>query len=272
MAKHATFIHGPPAGGNGDSFPETQTTILAEAAAGKWDRFFDYYLRPSWNEVVHCCRQRGIPLTDADDLFQELTLRLVREGKSRTIRLADHQGEAAVELRGNLPERYLSYRRLYRRTVRFRTYLKSVVKNIVLERARELRRSPRLIPEIELQAVDSWIGDVVSLSVDRPWLQGCFAEAVWRLKHESETARTRGKRRLFSVLYGSLVERKSSAQLGAALGIDRTTVSQLLADGRARLIELLQESTGLKDVVELKQQVILAPDLLADALRSAGQS
>jgi DNA-directed RNA polymerase specialized sigma24 family protein len=255
-----------------DEFPPTQTTVLAEAAAGNWDRFFAIYLRPCWAEVVRACRQRGLSLGESEELFQELSLRLMREAKARRSRLAGpaHR-RSEVEIRGNLPRRYLEHRRLFETTARFRTYLKSVIEHLVLERLRERRRLPQPTTSIERKAVDPAVAEIVSASVDRPWLLGCCDDAVRRLRQESETAATRGRRRLFGVLHGTLVERKTSRQLAAELAIDRTTVSQLLAQGRRRFIELLGESTGIDDVGELKQLLAAAADVLAEALADAGE-
>ena len=70
-------------------FPETDSDILRQAAAGIWEPFFDGYLAPCWQETVTACRARRIPLSDADDLFQELMVRLLRDGRfQRSVRSA----------------------------------------------------------------------------------------------------------------------------------------------------------------------------------------
>ena len=65
------------------AFPETQASVLLEAASGEWGRFLNEYLRPCWCQIIASCRARRLPLTDADDLFQELVLRLIKEGSFR---------------------------------------------------------------------------------------------------------------------------------------------------------------------------------------------
>lgn len=271
MARRAVFARPDSTSPADDSFPPTQTTVLAEAAAGHWENFFELYLRPCWAEIVRSCRQRRLPLGDSDDLFQELTVRLMREATARRSRMAGASRPASgPAIRGNLPRRFLEHRRLYQKTARFRTYLKSVITHLVLERLREMRRLPQPTTSIDRKAVDPAIAEIVSAQVDRPWLRGCCDEAVRRLRDESAAARTRGRRRLFRVLYGSLVERKTSRQLADELSIDRTTVSQLLSQGRKRFIELLAEATGIDDVADLKQLVASAADVLAESLAAAG--
>ncbi len=271
MPRRAVFHRGASVTEINEAFPPTETTVLAEAAAGKWDRFFTLYLRPCCTEISRCCRQRGLAVGDADELFQELTLRLMREAKARRGKMPNAaQRERAAEIRGNLPKRYLEHRRLFDTTARFRTYLKSVIEHLVLERLREKRRLPQPVSSLERKAVDPAITEVVFATIDRPWLRECCDNAVRRLRQESDAAPTRGRRRLFGVLYGTLVKRKTSRQLALELGVDRTTVSQLLAQARRRFIELLHEATGLDDANELKHLLAAAPDVLAESLTAAG--
>ncbi len=118
------------AGGPSDGFSETQTQVLAKAAAGNWGPFFDQYLRPCWREVVIACRSRQIPLPDADDLYQELMLRLLRDaGFTRRIRRVLSQENQDPDFRGNLPARYLKHRELSLRSAQFRTYLSGITRN-----------------------------------------------------------------------------------------------------------------------------------------------
>lgn len=239
------------------AFPETRSALLAEAAAGEWERFFAEYLLPCWREVLLSCRARNVPVDEADDLLQELFLRLMQEGTSR--------GEAAGA-RGNLPGRFLDTRARGLATARFRTVLKKVIRNLLLEHLRLKRRDARPGPAVP----EPWVEDSVSLSVDRHWLAHCLSRAACRLREQSAQARTRGEQRLYRVLYLTAVEAREQAAIAREMGVDRTTVAGLLGRVRRRFVRILGEVTGVDDAEELRGRVAAAPELFVAALAAAG--
>lgn len=247
-------------------FPDTRTEILAGAATGKWGPFFREYLRPCWRELVVACRSRKIPLPDADDLYQELVLRLLRDaGFNRETRRLLARQEQDPDYRGNLPGRYLKYRELPVRSARFRTYLKRVIQNLVLEHLRRAQKRPQQLDDRHWKAVEPWIEQSVTRSLGRRWLADCLAEAGWRLRSESAAARTRGRRRLFEILYLSTVEGLSPGKIARKYGLDRTTISALLRQSRGRFVALLGKIAGISQPAELK-------DLLADCVEELNQA
>jgi len=253
--------------GSDSSFPDTRTEVLSEAAAGNWDPFIDLYLRPCWREVVITCRQRRIPMPEADDLFQELMLRLLRDsGFNHKIRSVLAEQCRDPDFHGNMPGRYLVYRQLPLRSARFRTYLKGVVRNLVLEAVRGIRRGPKQLDDQAWQALEPWIEESVTRSVDRRWVSNCLAEAAWQLKATSEKSRTRGRRRLFEILYLSTVEGRSAGQIAEGLGLGRTTISGLLSEARGRFVTLLGKITGITDLAELKDLLGHSAEDLEQAL------
>jgi RNA polymerase sigma factor (sigma-70 family) len=260
-----------PAGASaGESFPETRSSILAAAAAGKWEPFFDAYLRPCWREVVLACRAHRIPLPDTDDLYQELMVRLLRDaGFSRRVRGMLASLEQDPDFLGNLPERYLKFRGLPLNSARFRTYLKDVIKNLVFESLRKARHQPRQLSESEQDSLKPRIEDSISLSVDRCFLSGAFQCAATRFRRECAAATTRARRRLFEILYMVEVEGRSISAVARKYGLDRSTISSLLKDSRARLAFLLRECTGVDDPAELKALVARNMEELTAALSEA---
>ena len=241
-------------GGVDSAFPETCSEILADAAAGNWGRFLKEYLRPCWREVVIACRVHKIPLPNADDLYQELMLRLLRDrGFSHRVKEAFARIHQDPHFRGNLPGRYLRYRDSFLRSARFRTYLKRVIQNLVLETVRNSRRDPKLLEARRLQELEACIEPSVCLSVDRPWIVGALAQAVEQIREISSTARTRGRRRLLQILYLADIESQSAESIGGRCGIDRTTVTGLLKEARGRLVAALQQVTGIREPAELKE-------------------
>jgi len=254
----------PPSGSGEPSvcFPETQTAILAEAAAGNWDEFLRAYLAPCWREIRITCLSRRIPLDDADDLFQELVLRIIQEGRLKGASSGTHSDFAA-----NIPGRFLQYREISLRSAKFRTVLKSVVRNLILEYFRDRRRRPKPFAESEAAELVSAVDQSVARSVQRQWLSECLLEAASRLQSQSRLAKTRGKRRLFTVLYRSTVGKEPAEEIADDLHVDRTTISGLLSQARRRFVKLLQEETEIEDSAELKHLVMQSPELVIEALK-----
>ncbi len=260
-------------GGRGDTFPETQTKILADAAAGDWGPFLDHYLRPLWREVILACRAHSLPLTDADDLYQELMLRLMRDGRfRREVRSLFGQGGAAEGFRGNLVSRFLKYRELPLLSARFRTFLKGVVRNLVYEAVRKARRRPRQLTDSRWEVLEPSLEESWASSLDRTWVSDCLATAAWRLRMECQSARTRGQKRLFDLLYLSTVKDQSPGKIAADYGVDRTTVAALLAAARKRFAILLGQLTGIDSAAELKKLLEGRTKDLTEALAVAHSS
>jgi DNA-directed RNA polymerase specialized sigma24 family protein len=235
-------------------FPETKTEILAQAAAGEWRPFLDAYLRPCWQEVVLACRHRRLAIDDAEDLYQDLMLRLLQDtGFHRSVQIALAEVAEAGGFRGNMPGRYLQYRSSPLRSARFRTYLKHTIQNLVFEMLRRSCRRPKQLQGVQENALEPWIEQSVSSGLDRPWLKDVFYQAAVQFRTECEKARSRGKRRLFEILYLADGEDCSSSEIGHRLALDRTTVSGLLRDARTRLVAIVQEHTGVTESAELKK-------------------
>lgn len=248
-------------------FPETRSSILSEAASGLWTRFLDCYAKPCWTEVVRACRRRGIPSSEAADVFQELMVRLLRtSGFGRSVRAALRSASLQSSFQGNLPAKYLKYRELLPDSARFRTYLKGVIKNLVLEEIRRRRRRPRSLEDEDLVAIDA----SATVDLDRRWIEECLTEAAHYLRKECEAARTRGQRRLFTVLFRSIVKREPAAKIAQEFGVDRTTIADLLGRARQRFVEILQQITGVTGSSDLKKLLAEAPEALNTALCVAG--
>ncbi len=267
---------GPPFE-TGDDYPETSTFILHEAAAGRWDTFLAAYLRPCWREVVLCCAGRGIPLLDAEDLFQELMLRVLRHSgfSGKVEEELGRLGEAG-DFRANLPGRYLKYREVANlqglsiRSTRFRAYLKGVVENLVLELIRQRRREPKPIDSALLESAQPWIERSITLGMDRAWRAQCLEAAIAMLREECAEASTKGRRRLYDLLYLNVVGEQSGDAIAKRLGLNRTTVSSLLKQARARLAALLSAATGIADPAELRALVAGCGEELKVALADLG--
>ena len=237
-------------------FPETVTLVLREAAAGRWEAFLSTYLRPCWREVVLACQAHQIPLPDADDLFQELMVRLVKDAGfgRRAAEELTRLGEDA-SFHGNLPSRYLKYHELPLRVAKFRTFLKATIRNLVLEMLRQRRREPRSLEEPSLERAEPWIEQSITLGVDRAWYAECVEAAVTQLRDECAQASTKGSRRLLDLLYLTVVERRSTEEIAQCFSVDRTTVAHLLKQARVRLVTLLAAITGTTEPDELKTLV-----------------
>lgn len=256
----------PSAQGEQD-FPRTRTEVLAAAADGRWDPFFEEYLHPCWREIWLVCRSHGITLADAEDLYQELMLRVIQHAAfGPQVRQALAEEKESPDFRANLPGRYLKYRELPLDTARFRTFLKKVIRNVVLESLRRAQKIPKPLDSEQFQAVEPWIEQSITRSLDRQWGVQCLAEAAWRLHHESAGARTRARRRLFEVLYLSTAQGRSPGWIAGEYDLDRTTVSGLLSQARARFLFHLQKVSGINDPAELGDLLSGAGRELKEAL------
>lgn len=254
----------------GDDFPETRTEVLANAAAGDWTEFFDAYLKPCWREVVIACRQRSLPLGEAEDVYQELIVRLLRDGafNHHAKQLLRERNEDP-QFRANLPGRFLKYRELPLPSARFRTYLKQAIQKIVFETVRKAHRHTQRLTSAEWAAVEPWVEESIAFSLDHRWTAHCLVEAAMRLREQSLAAQTRARRRLFETLYLSIVCDWSSEQIAARFELDRTTVVHLLRMARTQFMLLLQEISGVHDSEDLRAMLTGNVDQLKSALTKA---
>jgi DNA-directed RNA polymerase specialized sigma24 family protein len=244
--------------------------LLREAAGGDWDRFFREYLAPCWREIVLACRRRHLPLDDADDLFQELAVRLMREGRSRAGPAPSDP--AADPPCGNLAQRYLAHQEAGLPGAKFRTFLKKVVQNLILEHLRQKKRGrPPTLDGSDGPRLEPWAEDSISLSVDRRWVACCLEQAARQLHAESQAARTRGQRRLFLVLYLSMVKRWNAERMAQEFGLDRGTVADLVGRARERFVQIVGQVTGIRNREELLAHVKGEPEALIRALSAAGE-
>jgi len=251
-------------------FPDTQTEVLAQAAAGNWEPFFDAYLRPCWREVVMACRARQIALPDADDLYQELMLRLIQDGGfNRQIRDMLAQEHEDPKFRANLPGRYLRYREMPLQSARFRTYLKRVIENLVLEAVRKAQRRPKQLRDQESDPHHPWIEESITGWLDRQAVSECLAKAALQFQTDCAAAGTRGRRRLFEILYLSTVEGQSPGMIAEKYGVDRSTVSGMLTEARGRFAAKLGQIAGISDTAELGELLADSMDELKNALMRA---
>lgn len=223
-----------------ETFPQTRTRILAAAAAGQWQEFADAYLRPCWREVVLECRRHGASLPDADDLFQELWLRLLKTGALQVEEVLGEEGA----FRGNLPARFLEHRRRLGRTARFRTYLKQVLAHLLWERHRAQGRTEALADQPP--GAEPWIEQSLSCALDRQLVAASLQLAAEQLRDECSLT-TKGRSRWFELLVRSTSHGESPGKLAHEWGVDRTTISSQLAQARGRFAEILCELTGLTE-------------------------
>lgn len=269
-SRNASDFHGGPlAAGLQPFFPETQTGILRDAAQGAWSDFFRQYLHPCWREIEFACRKRGIPVSQTDDLFQELMVRLLRDGRFNTeFRSKQETGRSATTFRGNLPAKYLKYRELPMKSARFRTFLKRVIQNLILESIRSRNRQPRSLDSTQGDNIPEsrWIGDSISYTLERRWVVQCLDEAAFQFNLACRRAMTKGRKRLFDVLYLSAVEARPHGEIARTLGLDRTTVTELVQLARLEYVKTLRVVTGVRDIAELRKLLRNAGEALSDAL------
>jgi DNA-directed RNA polymerase specialized sigma24 family protein len=236
-------------------FPSTRMTVLKRAAKNEWQDFFTTYARACWTELVFQCRHRHIPIDEAEDLFQEFALRLLRPGMS---------AGAAV---GNLPGRFLAGLPFQETPAMFRTFLKATIANVLRE---HLRRRAQNVPSSlpDDLACDAAIEQSVSRHAEELWLARRLASAVAAFREEAESARTKGKRREFSVLYSDVVGRVATEALAEKLGLARSTIAELLPQARSTFRRHLRSATGIEEADELKSLLQRHPDALVAAFRA----
>jgi RNA polymerase sigma factor (sigma-70 family) len=194
-------------------------------------------------------------------------LRLVQAGEFRAeMRRWMAQHGEPPEFSANLPGRYLKYRELRLDSSRFRTYLRGVIRNLVCEAIRAAARQPRQLDQRQWDVVEPFVEESISRSLQQSWLRQCLEEAAWQLHLLSSKARTRGRQRLFRILYLSTVAGQSTGEMAQEMGVDRTTVSGLLREARGRFAARLARIAGIHDQTELRDLLAKEPDQLSAAL------
>lgn len=256
-----------------EGFPETQTGILALAAEGQWEPFLRTYVHPCWKEVVMACRAKGVSFDHTDDLFQELMLRLMRRSpfgpQARRELVDDKQFQ---EFRGNLPAKYLLARRSPMKSAKFRTYLKRTIGNLVLEIVRQNRRQLKTVSQqTPAELLEPWVEESVSQLIDRQWFIEGLEEACRALQAESEAARTKGRQRMFDVLYLTTVNGWSAERIAQQFQVHRSTIAGLLREVRVRLLALLRTTLDVKDGKTLEAMILGNLGELRSVLLRVGQ-
>lgn len=255
---------------SGSEFLDTRSVILKAAAEGDWSEFFSRYLRPIWSEVVKVCRQRNVRLVDAEDMFQEIVLRMLREGSFHP-RLHRELTQAGLDanVRGNLAARYMIHRQLPRPSARFRTYLKRVIHNVILESLRKRRGRERPETPLDVSLLEPMVEESVEESLDREWSLDCQLRAALLLKLDSERARTRGQRRHFDIMERTIVAKQSPQEIADDLALDASTIRELLVHAKAKYLKLLKDVCGKDDFEQLRDAVSTIPDALRIAFFEA---
>jgi len=248
-------------------FPLTRTEVLRSAAAGDWEPFLADYLQPCWQEVVIVCRQYHVPLADAEDLYQEFLVRILQDaGFGWQMRRLLAEAKEDPDLHGNLPFRYLVSRRLPLGSARFRTYLKGVIHKLLLETLRKSRRLPKPQDDRQLDECGARLDQSIGDWLDGQWAATCCLQALREFQQSCQSARTRGRRRLFEVLYLALIRNQSANQIAEKYGLDPSTARRLLSDARAELEAHLHTASRIHDCHELASFLQRHAAALHDAL------
>lgn len=252
-----------------NAFPSTRLSVLQAAADGEWEHFYREYLEACVRETAIGCRARGLPLQDVDDLIQDLFIRLQQSGGfGKQWREELRVVAADPQFRGNVPAKYLYTKRLGLASAKFRTYLKSVIRRIVLEWVRTSRTAMQQRFE-DQSDFEKWLDESVGESLDRNWIIACLERAACILAAESRAARTKGARRAFALLYFSSVKHLSDTQLAERFGVHRATVAGIVKTARQRFIRLLEQESSISDRAYLRRVVAGVPGSLVSALQRA---
>ncbi|MCA9124136.1 MAG: sigma-70 family RNA polymerase sigma factor [Planctomycetaceae bacterium] len=255
-----------------DAFPETKSDVLRAAGEGEWLAFFDEYLKPCWREIVIRCRLNRIPLENADDLFQELNMRLLREGRlGKYVRELLRSTGEDPEFRGNAAARYLVAKSNPAGSPRFRTYLKGIIRNLILESLMDRGRQPLSLEHSLGNPLEPRIDESIGGSLDRQWTIQCLDMAAIQLLAESNDATTKGKRRMFDLIYLETVAGLSQVDIARQLNLNPSTVSDLKRIARTRLVGILREVTGVAELNELRNIVAGSAEALRASFQRARQ-
>ena len=147
--------------------------------------------------------------------------------------------------------------------------MKSVIQNLVLEQVRQRQRRPQSLAAESSPKIELWLEEAVSEVIDRQWLAECLLVAARELREESARARTRGKRRMFDLLYRSTTLRQAAAPIAREYGVERSVIAEMLPQARQRFLKLLSQVTEIDSEDELQRQVARVPESLLDAFEQA---
>jgi len=213
------------------------------------------------------CRQHGIPLGEEQELFQEFVTRLVSDsGFGPDIRRLLEEAQQDPALHGNLAFRYLVSRAICSPSARFRTVLKAVIRNVILEASRIRRRFPQAQPQEELERRGAWIEHSVDTWLDRQWAADRIVSAMRDFCQACRVAPTRARRRLFEVLYWASKPGESATSVAQRYGLDPSTIADNIRDARLQLADHLQRATGIRNYDELASLLRRYADVLSNAL------
>lgn len=251
-----------------EQFPETDEFVLERAAEGDWQDFLRLYLPGCWREVVINCRCRGIQIADAEDHFQELCARLIRDGNyGPAIRASLESAGSDGSFQGNIPARYIRSRNSPLASSRFRTYLKGVIRHVISEAVRRQSRLREQSAAIGDPDEFATIDESACFSVDREWIVSCLSVAAERLKAESASSSTKGRQRWYEILALSTGLGLSVSEIAAEYGIDASTASESLKQARSRFVMLLEEVSNFHSTADLLGLLEQVPEALHETFR-----
>jgi RNA polymerase sigma-70 factor (ECF subfamily) len=200
-----------------EPFPSTIWTQVRDAAAGRTTATTDFVARyrPA---VVSFVRRRGVDMAEAEDVAQEVFLRLF-DGEVL---------ERADRARG-----------------RFRSLLLSVTRHVLghhFEKKSALKRGGAVVTlsfaAVEGLRLDECLAkDEHDPEFDREWLANLLEAALGRLRRENAE--------YHECVRAFLVDERSHREIASALGKTEAMVRNAISRGKARLARLLREEIGL---------------------------
>src|SRR4030095_16426114 len=203
-------------------FPETHATLIARLASGGSDDDWRAFLMDYWGPLVRfAVRAAGVSAADADDVAAETLLLVVR---------------------GSLLARWRE-----QPTVKLRSYLCGVVRNLLANRRRVAQGRQRVladaalaggIPGMPWAACDS---DPPAEELDlfyQAWVDVLLTRTM---RNVMEKLQAEGRVDYFRALFGRVCEGMSAAEIGQALDASVAAVENYLRVGKARLAAELRE-------------------------------
>jgi hypothetical protein len=146
--------------------------------------------------------------------------------------------------------------------------LKQTILNVLREALRARARRPIDLNDKQWDWCEPVVNQSLSSYDDRAKLINYLVQAAAAFQQECLGSRTQGRRRLFDILRRTVVQGESAARIGTQLGLDRTSVSDLLAQARVRFLEIWQEVSGDADGRELKRLLRREPETFRTVLAS----
>jgi RNA polymerase sigma factor (sigma-70 family) len=216
--------------------PDTRARGLETLAAVYWKPLYKY-TRLKWRK----------PEEDARDLTQELFLKVVEKG-------------------------FLD--RFDPSKARLRTFLRVCVDGLAANEARAATRQKRgggaLHVSLDFDSADRELAAVANPSLspeeqyEREWARGLFEEAIRRLTRWAEEGGKRTHLELFTRYDLANGERPTYAELGRALSLKTTDVTNHLAAIRRELrrltLDVLREMTGSEEEFRREARALLGVD------------